>query len=54
MVAEDGEALCRAFSAADINAEIIGFTTDKNDKIIKNDDETRYLDKPQADELLRI
>ena len=53
MVAEDGEALCRAFHEADINAQIIGFTTATNDKIIKNDDETRYLDKPQADELLR-
>ena len=54
MVAEDGEALCRAFSAAGINSEIIGFTTDKNDKIIKNDDETRYLDKPQPDEILKM
>ena len=53
MVAEDGKARCRALHEAGINAEIIGFTTGTNDKIIKNDDETRYLDKPQSDELLR-
>ena len=54
MLSDDGEALVRSFEQAGINAAIIGYTTDNNDKIIKNDDETRYLDKPQPDEILRI
>ena len=36
-----------------IEATVIGRTTDSNDRIIRNDGEIRFLDKPQADELLK-
>ena len=37
-----------------IEAKVIGRTTNSNDRIIRNDGEIRYLDKPQADELLKM
>lgn len=35
-------------------ASVIGHLTDNNDKIIRNGEETRYLDRPGPDELIRI
>ncbi|WP_408069832.1 AIR synthase related protein [Butyrivibrio sp. JL13D10] len=54
MLTADGEAMVRVLEKEGIAASIIGITTDKNDRIIKNDDEIRYLDKPQADEICRV
>ncbi len=54
IIAPDGEAVVKALFEKGINASIIGSTTDKNDRIIRNDDETRYLDKPGADEIVRF
>ncbi len=54
LIASDGDAVVRALEDKGISACVIGITTDKNDRIIRNEDETRYLDKPQADELVRF
>ncbi|WP_022760976.1 AIR synthase related protein [Butyrivibrio sp. AD3002] len=54
ILTDDGKGLVRAYEEAGINAEIIGVTTDSNDKKIINDDEVRYLDKPQPDEILKL
>ena len=45
MVTEEGNELVRALKEQDIPAVLIGKTTNNNDKIIRNADEIRYLDK---------
>lgn len=45
MVCEDGEGLVKALGKEGIPASVIGYVTDNKDKIIKNGDETRFLDK---------
>ena len=54
MATDDGELLVKALKAADIEATVIGKTNSSKDRIIKNGEEIRYLDKPQTDELYRI
>ena len=54
MVAEDGAALVDALYEAGIPAVVVGKITDSNDRIIMNDDEKRYLDKPKMDEIHRF
>ena len=49
MTAKNGEALVEALAAAGISAAVIGSVTDSNDRLILNDDEVRYLDRPHAD-----
>lgn len=45
MVTEDGEGLVKELELAGIPSAIIGHMADNSDKIIKNDDEIRYLDR---------
>lgn len=52
IAAPDGAALKAALLKAQIPAEIIGRTTDSNDRVFRNGSETRYLDKPAQDELI--
>ncbi|WP_029323559.1 AIR synthase-related protein [Butyrivibrio sp. AE3004] len=54
IIASDGEDMIAKLEEAGVCATKIGITTAKNDRIIRNDDEIRYLDKPQADEIVRI
>ena len=49
-----GEKLLEKFEEEDIPAVIIGNATDGSEKILHNDEEIRYLDRPKADELLKI
>lgn len=42
--------LLSAFEEAGIPAEVIGMVTDNNDRILKNEDETRYLEPNRVDE----
>ena len=49
MTAEDGEGLADILRAAGIPAAVIGKVTDSNDRLILNEDEVRYLDRPQVD-----
>lgn len=51
MTTEDGQGLVNALAEADIPAVIVGRVTDSNDRLITNDDEVRYLDRPHADSL---
>jgi len=50
----DGEGLNKALANEGVNAGIIGRTTSSNDKIIRNDEEVRYVDKPAADSIYTI
>lgn len=54
MTADDGKALAAALEAEKIPAAIIGCTTSEKSKIIRNDDEVRYMDRPKQDEIYNI
>lgn len=49
MAADNGEKLAAALEAEDIPATVIGRTTEGNDRIIRNGEEIRYLDRPKTD-----
>lgn len=49
MTADDGLGLVEALREQNIHATIIGKITDSNDRIIMNDDEVRYMDRPKTD-----
>ncbi len=51
MTAEDGQGLVDALSEVGVPAVIVGKITDSNDRLILNDDEVRYLDRPHSDSL---
>ena len=53
ILSEDGRKTVAALEAAGIPATIIGRTTEGKDRILKNGDEVRYLDRPKTDELYR-
>lgn len=53
MVTEDGTALVAALEAEGIPAAVIGRTTDSNDRIIRNEEEVRYMDRPKTDEIYK-
>lgn len=54
MTAVDGTKLKNDLNKAGINAEIVGKITDSNDRIITNDDEIRFMDRPKQDEIYRF
>lgn len=54
MVTDDGEGLVTALMRENIPAVIVGRTTDSNDRVIYNEDEKRYLDKPKTDQIYYI
>ena len=49
-----GAALVRRLREAGIPAVLIGQTTKGRDRILRNGEEIRYLDRPQSDELYRL
>ncbi len=51
MTAESGEALAAALARENIPAAVVGRTTEGNDRILFNEDERRYLDKPKMDQI---
>lgn len=53
-VADNGEALADALNNQGITAAVIGHTTDNNDKILRNGEEMRYIDRPAPDEILKL
>lgn len=53
MVTEDGPGLLAALEAEKIPAAIVGRITDSNDRIIRNGEEIRFLDRPKNDEIYR-
>lgn len=54
MVARDGEALAEALQTEGIPATVIGKTTDSKDRILFNEDESRYMERSKRDEIYRI
>ncbi len=51
---EDGNGLVMELEKADIPAAIIGKATDSNDRVLINEDERRFLETTQTDELYQI
>lgn len=51
---DDGAGLVAKLEAAGIHGTVIGRTNDSNDRIIRNGEEIRFLDKPQTDELYKV
>lgn len=51
---DDGAGLVAKLEAAGIHGTVIGRTNDSNDRIIRNGEEIRFLDKPQPDELYKV
>lgn len=49
MAGENGERLVSALRREGYDAAVIGRTTDNNDKIVRYDDEIRYLEPPKED-----
>lgn len=54
MLTEDGKKLVKELEAEGIAATVIGSTNSSNDKIVMNEEETRYLEPPAADEIYKI
>jgi hydrogenase expression/formation protein HypE len=54
MLAEDGEKLVECMNEQGIPAVMIGKLTDNNDKILRNGEEVRYIDRPAPDEIMKI
>lgn len=54
MTAEDGPGLVESLHARDIPAVVVGKVTDKSGRLILNEDEVRYMDRPGDDELNRV
>ncbi len=54
MTTEDGLGLVAALEAQGIPAAVVGKLTDSNDRIIINEDEVRYMDRPRTDEIYKI
>lgn len=54
MTAEDGPGLVESLHARDIPAVVVGKVTDKSGRLILNEDEVRYMDRPGDDELYRV
>ena len=52
--ASDGLAMVSQLEHQGIPAALIGRTTEGNDRIIRNQDHVRYLDRPQREELYRL
>lgn len=54
MACEDGRRLAEALEGEGIPAAIVGKTTDSNDRIIRNAEEIRFMNRPQGDEIYKI
>lgn len=51
MTSEDGPGLAAALEAEGIPASLVGKVTDSNDRILINEDEIRYMERPKNDEV---
>lgn len=54
MTSEDGATLVSALEAEGIPAVAVGKVTDSNDRILINEEEVRYMDRPQRDGIYGI
>ncbi len=51
---DDGHGLVMALKQAGIHAAVVGRATDGNDRVLRNGEDVRYLDRPQTDELYKV
>lgn len=51
---DNGEALVRRLHDVGIHAAVVGKATDGHDRILRNKEEVRFMDRPQTDELYKI
>ena len=54
MLTESGQILEVALKREGIPAAVIGRTTDGNGRLIYNEDEKRYLDRPKMDQMYSV
>lgn len=54
LVIDDGDGLVSELAKAGKKAAVIGRLTDRNEKVVWNDTEKRFIDRPAQDELLKI
>ena len=54
MVVKNGEDFAQQMNEQGVPAVLIGKLTDNNDKILKNGEEVRYIDRPAPDEIMKI
>ena len=54
IVSKSGNALVRRLLSEGFNAAFVGTLNDSNDRLLLNDDEVRYIDRPQSDEMYRL
>jgi len=54
LIAAQGEALVQELNKAGIAAAVIGNVTDKNDRVIVNGEERRFLEPAKADEIFKV
>ncbi|WP_208069025.1 AIR synthase-related protein [Extibacter sp. GGCC_0201] len=54
ILAADGKGLAGELRRNGIEAAVIGRVTDNNDKVIRNGEEIRYIDRPVPDEINKI
>lgn len=54
IVTADGNELVKKLAKEGIASAVIGRTTDSNDKIILNEDETRFLEPAKPDEIFKV
>lgn len=51
---DDGHGLVMELQKAGIHAAVVGRATDGNDRVLRNGEDVRYLDRPQTDELYKV
>ena len=54
ITAPDGEELVEGLKETGVSAAVIGKTTGNNDKIIRNEEEVRFLEPTKPDEILKV
>lgn len=54
IVTENGNDLLRNLTVLGINASIVGVLKEGNDRVLVNDGEIRYIDRPKEDEIYKL
>ena len=54
IVTEDGRAMTEAFAEIGVHAAVIGRLRGDRDKIIRNGEDVRYIDRPAPDEINKL
>lgn len=54
IVTDDGEKLVEKLKEQGVESTLIGKFADNNDKILRNGEEIRYIDRPAPDEIMKI